>query len=104
MLSRLHHYGIHGIALSLIENYISNQYQIVTVDNDNHASDMLAVQHGVPQGSILGPLLVLICINDIIMILHGQKLIIYADDMNAPPENKSLKMRQTITSTNSLCV
>ena len=63
LLKKLEHYGIRGIGLRLIENYLSNRKQCVIIDGV--LSDILSIDLGVPQGSNLGPLLFLIYVNDL---------------------------------------
>ncbi len=78
LLKKLEYYGLHGMSLKLMESYLSNRKQYVEIDESS--SDMLFLTTGVPQGSILGPLLFIIYIND---ITHASKMfdfIIYADD------------------------
>ena len=78
LIKKLEYYGIHGLSLKLMESYLFNRKQYVEIDE--YKSDMLHLTTGVPQGSILGPLLFIIYIND---IAHASKLfdfIIYADD------------------------
>ncbi len=80
LLYKLKYYGLDGLSFKLIENYLSNRKQYVEIDESK--SDMLYLNTGVPQGSILGPLLFIIYIND---ISHASKIfdfVIYADDTN----------------------
>ena len=78
LTQKLKHYGIKSCALKLLKKYLSNRKQYVELNNVK--SEMCEIETGVPQGSILGPLLFVIYVNDIYKassILHA---IIYADD------------------------
>ena len=78
LLSKLRFYGITGIALNLLESYLTNRKQYV--DLDGIKSDTLLISTGVPQGSILGPLLFIIYINDFPRASDFFDFVIYADD------------------------
>ncbi len=78
LLEKLKYYGIYGIALKLMESYMTNITQYVEIDGVK--SDLLNLSSGVPQGSILGPILFIIYINDIANASKCFDFIIYADD------------------------
>ena len=63
LLQKLLHYGIRGPAYCLIESYLSNRQQFVSINNS--ASSLKSISIEVLQGSILGPLLFLIYVNDL---------------------------------------
>lgn len=78
LLGKLDIYGIRGCGLNLLRSYLSHRRQVVQINNSR--SQVLPLHCGVPQGSILGPLLFNIYINDIVNINNNAMFIIYADD------------------------
>jgi len=80
LLNKLNLYGIRGVANNWFRSYLHNRLQYVHLQNSN--SSKLTVKCGVPQGSILGPLLFLIHINDITKVSNILNIIMFADDTN----------------------
>jgi len=80
LISKLQHYGIRGIALEWFKSYLTNRHQYVNIGESN--SSMQHVSCGIPQGSILGPMLFIIYINDITFASKIADLIMFADDTN----------------------
>ena len=78
LLYKLQHYGLAPQAVSLLKSYLTDRSQYV--DFNGTTSDRKGVVTGVPQGSILGPLLFLIYINDISTVSNLFHSIMYADD------------------------
>lgn len=80
LLLKLESLGIRGNQLKLLTSYLYERSQCVKINNVI-SSDLTNTSHGVPQGSILGPTLFLVYINDLCNLkLHGGKIISYADD------------------------
>lgn len=80
LLQKLPFYGIRGIPLDLIRNYLSHRVQYTVING--FQSELKQIKYGVPQGSILGPLLFLLYINDLVNIAQTPDIILYADDTN----------------------
>ena len=78
LIHKLKYYGLGNNSLSLFKSYLQDRYQYVQIENVK--SELLKIKTGVPQGSILGPLLFLIYVNDISSVSKLFYPILYADD------------------------
>lgn len=89
LLYKLSRYGVNGICLKWFESYLSGRKQRVSFNGST--SSLLDVRLGVPQGSVLGPTLFLIFINDFPKCLNGiASVMLYADDINLTISSKSI--------------
>ena len=78
LLLKLKTYGVSTSALNLLESYLKNRKQCVKVGS--FSSDWQDIFKGVPQGSILGPILFNVFLNDIFYFIKNSDLYNYADD------------------------
>jgi hypothetical protein len=96
LIDKLEYYGIQGVALDLFRSYLSNRKQVTVVDGG--VSLLELIEWGVPQGSVLGPLLFLIFIND---IPYASDLLtwLFADDTSLVASASNLPLLQSIMNT-----
>lgn len=82
LINDLKNAGVNGKALSLLESYLRDRYQKVLIDNPDSISSPLHLQYGVPQGSVLGPVLFSLYSSKLakIMAAHDVSYHLYADD------------------------
>ena len=78
LVNKLQLYGIRGHLLDWFRSYLQNRKQYIHINDTN--SNFGSISCGVPQGSILGPLLFILYINDIYNISHLMHTILFADD------------------------
>ena len=95
LLKKLKFYGITDKNLACFESYLSNRKQCIEV-GENSKTDLKYVTCGVPQGSILGPLLFLVCINDLPNASRLLDPIMFADDTNLFFNHKDIKHLFTV--------
>ena len=88
-MAKLHHYGIHGVSNDWLKSYLSNRNQYVSINGFD--SGLAAINCGIPQGSVLGPLLFLLYINDLNQAIKFCKVHHFADDSNLLCMSNSIK-------------
>ena len=89
LIEKLYHYGIRGIANKWICSYLMNRYQYVNINGTN--SDYMNVLCGVPPGSILGPILFILYINDMCNVSTLLQPILFTGDTNLFYSGKDIK-------------
>ena len=105
LINKLKCYGITGKLLNWMESYLNNRIQRVVINGST--SQWLPVKAGVPQGSILGPLMFLLYINDLPKVVENSSIAMYADDAKIFIESKSindcLKLQNDIDAVSHWC-
>ena len=89
LLNKLNYYGIRGITNNWFKSYLSNRKQYVTING--FESEVAIMKYGVPQGSVLGPLLFIVYINDLHSAIKYCSIRHFADDTNLLITNKNIK-------------
>ena len=89
LIKKLELYGIKGTAINWLKSYLWNRKQYVLFND--HESDSQGITCGVPQGSILGPLLFILYINDIVNTTKFFKFILFADDSTLYASHQDLQ-------------
>ena len=88
LIDKLNFYDIGGISLAWLNSYLDNRQQHVTVNG--HVSSNNTLVCGVPQDSVLDPLLFLLYINDLFLSSNYRSFILFADDTNIFLRHKDL--------------
>ena len=92
LLRKLKALGITGKLYSWLESFLSNRYQTVMIDGKS--SEKAKVLSGVPQGTVLGPILFLLYINDLTEVIKHSYIVIFADDSKLVKSIKSMRDRE----------
>ena len=87
LLTKLEHYGVRGLVNDWFKSYLSDRKKFVSINGRD--SNLVSVLYGVPQGSVFGPLLFLIYINDLNQTIKVCKVHHFADDTNLLHFSKS---------------
>ena len=97
LLSKLNYYGIRGVANLWFESYLLHRKQCVEVNSVKqgiYVSTTREIEHSVPQGMILGPILFSLYINDLPLNIMGSKIVLFADDTNILVSDENIKTIQ----------
>ena len=89
LLSKLEYYGLRNISKDWVSSYLNNRTQFVTINTERLSNTL--VTHGVSQGSVLGPILFLLFINNMHKAITNGTLRQFADNTNLLTVSKSVK-------------
>ena len=89
LISKLKYYGMKGKTLKYLKSYLSERKQCISY-SDVGKTSMCGIICGIPRGSILGPLLFLIYVNDLHKASSILKPVMFADETNLLLSNKDI--------------
>ena len=89
LLAKVNHYGIRGVSNDWFKSYLSNGNRYASING--YESSLAVINCGIPQGSVLGPLLFLLQINDLNQAIKFCKVHDFADDTNLLCHSNSIK-------------
>ena len=93
LLRKLHKYGIRNCELKWFESYLSNINQIVCYEGKTSNTQNVTI--GVPQGTVLGPILFLLYVNNLSNVVKGASINVYADDVVIYASHANIDMVRT---------
>jgi len=99
LLAKLYNYGIRGDVYNWFKDYLYDRQQFVSIRGIN--SDTASVSYDVPQGSVLGPLLFLIYVNDMYSCIGDATVKLFADDTNLFVSGQSI---DEVTAIANVCI
>lgn len=94
LLKKLEACGVRGVCLRLLKSYFVDRRQYVSL-NDSQSQLSPPLTHGIPQGSIIGPLLFLVYINDLPNYINSAKTLLFADDTTFYSSHPDIAMAKT---------
>ena len=100
LLSKLHNFNISGSLWLWLQAYLSTRFQFVSIINCY--SNLLSVESGVPQGSILSPLLFIMFMNDLPNFITDSEALLFADDTKCFRHIKKLPGEQMLRDVDNL--
>ena len=94
MLKKLNHYGFRGNTLNFFESYLKNRKICTGTKLHDTTSRFHSISYGVPQGSVLGPILFLLYVNDLLNVSKF-KTTVFADETNLHISHSNISLLQT---------